>query len=59
AILTASRTVSMRDYTFAEYLSKKQSEGKHFYVAMSHVSKKLIRVIFYLLKTNTTFVPQM
>ncbi|WP_410506418.1 transposase [Haloimpatiens sp. FM7315] len=59
AILTASRTVSMRDYTFAEYLLKKQSEGKHYYIAMSHVAKKLIRVMFYLLKTNTTFVPQM
>lgn len=59
AILTASRTVSMRDITFSAYLSKKQSEGKHYYVAMSHVAKKLIRVVFYLLKTNTTFVPQM
>lgn len=59
AILTASRSVSMRDSTFSAYLSKKQTEGKHYYVAMSHVAKKLIRVIFYLLKTNTAFVPQM
>ncbi|MEA4828126.1 MAG: IS110 family transposase [Clostridium sp.] len=59
AIFTASRTVSMRDTTFSAYLSKKQAEGKHYYVAMSHVAKKLIRVIFYLLKTNTTFVPQL
>ena len=59
AILTASRTVSMRDSTFSSYLSKKQLEGKHYYVAMSHVAKKLIRVVFYLLKTNTAFVPQM
>lgn len=59
AILTASRTVSIKNHTFAEYLAKKQAEGKHFYVAMSHVAKKLIRVIFHLLKTNTKFVPQM
>jgi hypothetical protein len=52
AILTASRTVSMRDSTFSDYLAKKQNEGKHYYIAMSHVAKKLIRVIFYLLKTN-------
>ncbi|NRT92109.1 transposase [Clostridium beijerinckii] len=58
AILTASRTVSMRDSTFGDYLAKKQSEGKHYYIAMSHVAKKLIRVIFYLLKTNTSFVSQ-
>ncbi len=55
AILTASRTVSMRNSTFGNYLAKKQSEGKHYYIAMSHVAKKLIRVIFYLLKTNTSF----
>lgn len=59
AILTAARTVSMRDSTFSGYLAKKQSEGKHYYIAMSHVAKKLIRVIFYLLKNNTAFVPQM
>jgi hypothetical protein len=59
AILTASRTVSMRDSTFSDYLAKKQNEGKHYYIAMSHVAKKLIRVIFYLLKTNNEFVPQM
>lgn len=59
AILTASRTVSMRDSTFSEYLSRKQSEGKHYYVALSHVAKKLVRVLFYLLKTNTSFAPQM
>lgn len=58
AILTASRTVSMRDSTFGDYLAKKQSEGKHYYIAMSHVAKKLIRVIFYLLKNNTSFVSQ-
>jgi transposase len=58
AILTAARTVSMRDITFSEYLLKKQSEGKHYLVAMSHVSKKLVRVIFHLLKTNAQFVPQ-
>ena len=59
AILTSARTVSMRDETFSTYLAKKRSEGKHFYVVMSHVAKKLIRVIFHILKSNTAFVPQM
>ncbi|WP_243151313.1 hypothetical protein [Clostridium butyricum] len=49
----------MRDSRFSQYLSKKRSEGKHYYIAMSHVAKKILRVIFYLLKTNTAFVPQM
>lgn len=59
AILQAARLVPMRDTTFATYMSKKQSEGKHFNVARSHVGKKLIRVIYHLLKHNIAFVPQM
>jgi len=59
AIMQAARLVSMRDTTFKLYLNKKRSEGKHYSVALSHVGKKLIRVIFHLLRTNTAFVPQM
>ena len=59
ALMQAARTVSMRDATFGNYLSKKRSEGKHYNVAISHVGKKLTRVIFYLLRSNTEFVPQM
>lgn len=59
AIMQAARLVSMRDSTFATYMAKKRAEGKHFNVAQSHVGKKLIRVIYYILKHNTAFVPQM
>lgn len=58
AVMQAARLISMRDATFAAYMAKKRSEGKHFNVARSHVGKKLLRVIFYLLKNNTVFVPQ-
>lgn len=59
AIMQAARLVSMRDSTFATYMAKKRSEGKHFNVAQSHVGKKLIRVIYSLLKNNTAYIPQM
>lgn len=42
AIMQAARLVPMREPTFAAYMSKKRSEGKHFNVARSHVGKKLI-----------------
>ncbi|WP_249536748.1 transposase [Serpentinicella alkaliphila] len=58
AIMQASRLVAMRDKVFSDYMVKKRSEGKHFNVARCHVGKKLIRVIYYLLKNNTAFVPQ-
>ena len=55
ALLTATRLVCMRDKTFNDYKNQKLAEGKHYFVALSHTSKKLIRVIFYLLKTNQTY----
>jgi transposase len=58
AFLTAARLVAMRDTTFKDYYNKKISEGKHHYVAVSHVGKKLLRVVFHILKSNSVFVPQ-
>lgn len=58
ALLNASRLIAMRDTCFKEYYKKKRTEGKHHFVALTHVARKLIRVIFKLLKTNTQFVPQ-
>ena len=58
AILNASRLIAMRDPYFKDYYQRKRKEGKHHFVALTHVAKKLIRVIFKLLKTNTQFIPQ-
>lgn len=46
------------DMTFAAYYAKKRAEGKPHRVAMSHVAKKLVRVIFALERQNTDFKPQ-
>ena len=40
------------------FLNKKISEGKHYFVANSHTAKKLLRVIYHLLKKNIKFIPQ-
>lgn len=58
AILQAVRLVSMKDLTFKNYLSNKQAQGKHYYVAISHAGKKLIRLIHSLLKNNRSYLPQ-
>ena len=58
AILNASRLIAMRDPCFKNFYQRKRKEGKHHFVALTHVAKKLIRVIFKLLKTNTQFIPQ-
>ena len=46
------------DVTFATYYAKKRAEGKPHRVAVSHVAKKLVRVIFALERQNTDFVSQ-
>jgi transposase len=55
AILTAAKLVAIKCPAFSAYLNKKQAEGKHYFVALSHTGKKLVRVIFHLLKTNAAF----
>ena len=46
------------DMTFATYYAKKRAEGKPHRVAITHVVKKLVRVIFALERQNTDFNAQ-
>jgi len=43
--------------TFKAYLAKKRAEGKHYYVAVSHAAKKLVRLIFALNKSGAVYQP--
>ena len=55
ALFNATRYVCRWDTSFNEYLSKKMSEGKHYYVAISHAAKKLVRLIYHLETTGESF----
>ena len=55
ALFNAARHVCIWDPTFAAYLAKKRAEGKHFYVAISHAAKKLVRLIFALEKSGQAY----
>ncbi|MDT2882693.1 IS110 family transposase [Lactococcus lactis] len=55
ALIQAARMATVYSPHFKAYLKLKISQGKHYFVALSHVAKKLIRVIYYLLKTNQKF----
>ena len=39
------------------YLGKKRSEGKHYNVALSHATKKLVRLIFAMEKSKQPYQP--
>ena len=54
-LLNAAQMLIVHNETFYEYYHKKRTEGKHHRVALSHVAKKLVRIIFYLEKNNTDF----
>lgn len=56
ALFVVAQKVCIWDSTFAEYLSKKRAEGKHYYVAISHAVKKLVRVIFHLERTRQAYL---
>ncbi|MBR3552604.1 MAG: IS110 family transposase [Clostridia bacterium] len=58
ALLNAAKYVCNWEPTFADYLEKKRKEGKHYYVAISHAAKKLLRVIYHLEMNGEAFVPQ-
>lgn len=57
ALLNAASYVYNWESTFADYLAKKRAEGKHYYVALSHAAKKLVRLLYHLEMTGETFNP--
>lgn len=51
----ASAAVCRFDPWFAAYFGKKRLEGKHYYVALSHVARKLINLMFIMAKHNEPY----
>ncbi|MDD3999449.1 MAG: transposase, partial [Bacilli bacterium] len=58
AIHLSSNIIWQHDKTFRDYYLKKSVEGKHHFVIIGHIDKKLVRVIYSILKNNTSFTPQ-
>ena len=48
ALFNATIFVCNWEPTFNAYLAKKRAEGKHYFVAISHAAKKLVRMIYKL-----------
>ena len=58
ALYNATKYVCHWDPTFSAYLAKKRSEGKHYNVALSHATKKLVRVIYHLERSQQAYISQ-
>lgn len=57
ALINAARYVCNWEPTYTAYLEKKRSEGKHYYVALSHAAKKLVRLLYHLETTGEKYKP--
>lgn len=57
AIFNATKYVCIWDPTFAAYLAKKRTEGKHYNVAISHADKKLVRLVCAMEKSRQPYQP--
>ena len=55
ALFNATAYVCLWDPTYKAYLAKKRAEGKHYYVTMSHATKKLVRLIYHLERTGQQY----
>ena len=55
ALFNAAKYVCIWEPFFTAYLAKKRDEGKHYNVAISHVAKKLVRVIYALQTSGKAF----
>lgn len=45
------------DPTLHAYYEKKKSEHKHFYVIVGHLEKKMVRIIYSILKSGNAYTP--
>ena len=59
SIMNTAMSILRYSPTFYDYYLKKRSEGKCHRVALSHVCKKLVRVIYSLEKYNYDFDPSL
>ena len=54
-LMNVSTYIIHYNATFSDYYHKKRNEGKPHRVAISHVAKKLVRVIYHLERNNLDF----
>ena len=61
ALYQAAKVCWIYDPMFNKYYLKKKAEKKHYYVILGHLEKKLIKVIYSILKDKDkkkTYSPQ-
>lgn len=55
ALFQVARIIWMHDPVFKAYYEKKLAEGKHYYVILGHIQKKLCRLVYSLMKSGSNY----
>lgn len=55
ALFQVARIIWQHDPVFYAYYIKKQAEGKHYYVILGHIQKKIVRVVYSLMKIGSSY----
>ena len=55
-LFQVARVIWQWDPVFKEYYQKKKAEGKHYYVILGHIQKKVTRTIYSVLKNGKKYV---
>ena len=58
ALWQVAKVCWIHDSIFNKYYLKKKAEHKHHFVILGHIEKKLVRVIYSILKNNTKYTSQ-
>jgi transposase len=57
AFFLAANVAAFRDPALSAYYQRKKAEGKHHYVAVGAVARKLICIVYAVLRDNKPYVP--
>ena len=55
ALFQVARVIWQWDPTFRDYYDRKAAEGKHYYVILGHIQKKVVRVIYSVMKNGQKY----
>ena len=55
ALFQVARIIWQCDPTFRDYYNKKEAEGKHYYVILGHIQKKVVRLIYSVMKSGKKY----
>jgi transposase len=59
ALFLAANVARMNDENLKRFYNKKIAEGKHHYSALNATAAKLLRIVFWVLKNNKEYQPQL